>query len=387
MANSHVNHQRNLRQKEVLLSHGKRLSEKPAVVENMLDRLCNRQGSVTTEDPEAGPAAPRQQNLPSDDYFAVGKLLESVDSGAIAPLKGSWLAALRERGGRLVRRQDLPPEAFWTAAELRRHVDALGTEFGALFVALSYRWLTPEHPDPEGFHLAIVVDVLQRYLGTAGSRTGPERSPLVGAFEGKGLGAPDCAIFWDFASLYQKPRAANEDELFLQGLKASNVWYGHAASVCWMQSELPAGFAGVAYETSGWCFVEAAISAGVKPAKQRLDLGKRTDEALLRRLHARADGRLDEAPARRLIRHAREAGRQLALHPAHRGRVAVPDVGRLEPRQEERILVRRARLLVEARKVPENRAVGRAQALALEGGDERRESRVRSSFPQNASLV
>ena len=29
-----------------------------------------------------------------------------------------------------------------------------------------------------------------------------------------------------------------------------------------MQSELPAGFAGVAYEMSGWCFVEAAISAG-----------------------------------------------------------------------------------------------------------------------------
>ena len=163
-------------------------------------------------------------------------------------------------------------------------MDALGPEFGALFVALSYRWLTKKHPDPKGFHLKIVVDVLQRYRGTAGywNKHGPNPggSPLVRAFEGKGLGAPDCAIFWDFASLYQKPRAANEDALFLPGLKASNVWYGHAASVCWMQSELPAGFAGVAYEASGWCFVEAAISAGVKPAKQRLDLGKRTEEAL-----------------------------------------------------------------------------------------------------------
>ena len=36
----------------------------------------------------------------------------------------------------------------------------------------------------------------------------------------------------------------------------------------------------MAYEASGWCFVEAAISAGVKPAKQRLDLGKRTEKAL-----------------------------------------------------------------------------------------------------------
>ena len=37
-------------------------------------------------DPEAGPATPRQQNPQSDDYFAVGKLLESVASGAIGGL-------------------------------------------------------------------------------------------------------------------------------------------------------------------------------------------------------------------------------------------------------------------------------------------------------------
>ena len=58
--------------------------------------------------------------------------------------------------------------------------------------------------------------------------------------------------------------------------------------------------------------------------------------------------------------------------------MAVPGVGRLEPRREELVLVRRARLLVEARKVPEDRAVGRAQALALEGADERRGPWVRS---------
>ena len=118
------------------------------------------------------------------------------------------------------------------------------------------RWLRPEHPDPESFHLAIVVDVLRLYLGTAGQANwqGPssDHSPLVAAFEGKGLGAPDCAIFWDFASLYQKPRDGKQDQLFTAGLKASNIWYGHATSVCWMQSELPAGFPGVAYQDSGW---------------------------------------------------------------------------------------------------------------------------------------
>ena len=60
-------------------------------------------------------------------YFTLDGLLEPVESGAIAAIKGSWLVALHERGGVIARRQDLPPEAFWTAAELRhtreRHMD------------------------------------------------------------------------------------------------------------------------------------------------------------------------------------------------------------------------------------------------------------------------
>ena len=61
-------------------------------------------------------------------------------------------------------------------------------------------------------------------------------------------------------SLYQKPRSAEENALFYQGLEQLHVWYGHEQSVCWMQSELPPGFAekmeaiGLArsYEESGW---------------------------------------------------------------------------------------------------------------------------------------
>ena len=68
--------------------------------------------------------------------------------------------------------------------------------------------------------------------------------------------------------------------LFKQGLKLSNIWYGHAFSVCWMQSELPKDFAGADYETSGWCFVEAAISALVKVGVNRLDLRQRTKAAM-----------------------------------------------------------------------------------------------------------
>ena len=90
----------------------------------------------------------------------------------------------------------------------------------------------------------------------------------------------------DFASLFQQPREEPKQvELFKEGLRASNVWYGHESTVCWMQTELPPGFRfdeGIAqtYDESGWCFVEAAISAGLKVGKRRLDLAKRTDEAM-----------------------------------------------------------------------------------------------------------
>ena len=57
-----------------------------------------------------------------------------------------------------------------------------------------------------------------------------------------------------------------------------------------MQSELPEGFAermrasepplAETYEDSGWCYVEAAISAAIKPGFLRLDLAKRTERAM-----------------------------------------------------------------------------------------------------------
>ena len=90
----------------------------------------------------------------------------------------------------------------------------------------------------------------------------------------------------DFASLFQQPREEPKQvELFNAGLRASNVWYGHESTVCWMQTELPPGLrfdAGIAqtYDESGWCFVEAAISAGLKVGTRRLDLAKRTDKAM-----------------------------------------------------------------------------------------------------------
>ena len=72
-------------------------------------------------------------------HFGPAALIHSVETGAIAPLRGRFAAAWHADGKTLLRRQDLPPEAFFSAAELRRLVTALGDDWGLLFVALSYR--------------------------------------------------------------------------------------------------------------------------------------------------------------------------------------------------------------------------------------------------------
>ena len=74
---------------------------------------------------------------PRPPHFGPEALLASVESGAIAPLRGSWLVRLEADGGRVRRRQDLPPEAFFPADELCRLVEALGDDYGLLFVGLS----------------------------------------------------------------------------------------------------------------------------------------------------------------------------------------------------------------------------------------------------------
>ena len=152
-------------------------------------------------------ALARLQDVGVDHFYGFGALFDSVECGAIAPLRGRYLIALHRRGGRIRRRQDLPAEAFWTADELRRVCARLdekgyGDCKGLLFVALSYRWLARGEPDPDGFHLGIVASVLDKLLDPKDPRTGEPNtlySWLADAFHRAGLGEADCAVFWDCA--------------------------------------------------------------------------------------------------------------------------------------------------------------------------------------------
>ena len=71
------------------------------------------------------------------------ELEAALKSGAIALLDGPWLVACAERGERIRRRQDLPPEAFISLKELKA---ATKHHIGLPIICLSYAWLHPDHP-------------------------------------------------------------------------------------------------------------------------------------------------------------------------------------------------------------------------------------------------
>ena len=70
------------------------------------------------------------------------------------------------------------------------------------------------HPDPDGFHLAIVCRIVRKFLS-------------------KFPASWDVGLFWDFGSLYQNPRDPDQDDLFKKGLAASNIWYASTLSYVW----------------------------------------------------------------------------------------------------------------------------------------------------------
>ena len=175
------------------------------------------------EEGQGGVGGGVQAGLLAAPYVDYEALIESVNSGAVAPIRGSFILKLFKSGGKMKRRQDLPPEAFWTADQLReiiKSADAVAdwgessqlTEtitreraLGWLFVALSYRWLGKGQPDPDGFHLELMANFLDSYVGEKEVSHRDEMvrvvSPLrTDLFDKIGFSKDepiDCAIFWE----------------------------------------------------------------------------------------------------------------------------------------------------------------------------------------------
>ncbi|KOO26862.1 map3k delta-1 protein kinase [Chrysochromulina tobinii] len=150
-----------------------------------------------------------------------GPIRERLKDGTIRLLRCAWLLSKdsdrhlgRDASCKVIlrRRQELPEEAFFTKEEAVELLDRADRSI----LALSYRWLTREHPDPHGTALSAV----RRFLRSK-----------------DGLGK--CGMFWDFASLPQKdiakearglpPRTPEEAATMKRGLDGMGYFY---ASVC-----------------------------------------------------------------------------------------------------------------------------------------------------------
>ena len=153
-------------------------------------------------------------------------LYDATENGAIAWVSVEYLKSISDGGGFLPRRQDVPRDAFLTVEEVKNQ---------ALFV-LTYRWLEREHPDPKGFRLKQLFEVLK-----------------------KENAHPRDGVFWDWTALYQRPRTDDQDELFKMGLKASIQVFSSFRVGCIVLPEVPVDY--TPYWQSGWCYADFLLSS------------------------------------------------------------------------------------------------------------------------------
>ena len=201
----------------------------------------------------------------------------------VALIDAEWLLQLQDPPDC---RQGLPDEAFF-----RETVD---TE-DVLVLAISYPWLTKEHPDPEGWHLAIIQHFLRLLFTLENKGKDKGRKDVTRPPMGQGR---RIAIFWDWMSLFQAnyPGGQTDEQTasFKRALKSINIWYANCESMVWRQTKLPpsprpghgctcgkplstpacATCGGInPYPRRGWCFFELAVSEMITPSDRVLDLG------------------------------------------------------------------------------------------------------------------
>mmetsp|Transcript_67400 Transcript_67400/g.161657 ORF Transcript_67400/g.161657 Transcript_67400/m.161657 type:complete len:521 (-) Transcript_67400:248-1810(-) len=189
----------------------------------------------------------------------LGNLLEVARQDKVRLIRAQFLIDWHESGkGSLKRRQDLPAEAFVPHSLLDGKAEALE------IVAVSCAWCTPEHPDPNGYQLAKISSMLRvflagRYSADLDGIALYERCKKRGYL----FGAGDCAevgVFWDFLSLCQLPRTAEEEASFESALQTMHAWYGHRLITKWVFPGLPQESKRKPYEKSGWLRFEAEVA-------------------------------------------------------------------------------------------------------------------------------
>ena len=76
-----------------------------------------------------------------------------------------FIIALGELGGTMVRRQDLPKEAFIDLDTLKRLPGPYGSSLP--IISISHPWQQPDHPDPKEVNLQLLAKVMKIMLGSS----------------------------------------------------------------------------------------------------------------------------------------------------------------------------------------------------------------------------
>jgi len=133
-------------------------------------------------------------SLLSHEFRDKQELKAMMESG-VGFVKSNLIIKLFREGKTILRKQDIEaayPDAFLQWGQVLETSGFFGSP--PPIGVLSYPWLTPDHPDPEGFHLSIVGDFL-----TTNS-------------------APNY-LFWDYMCLPQRPRSEADQMQFSAALK------------------------------------------------------------------------------------------------------------------------------------------------------------------------
>ena len=104
-----------------------------------------------------------------NDGTAFESALQVDPEHGVSPVKlidMRFIIALGELGGTMVRRQDLPKEAFIDLDTLKR-LKREGLYRSLNIISISHPWQQPEHPDPKEVNLQLLAKVLKLMkLGT-----------------------------------------------------------------------------------------------------------------------------------------------------------------------------------------------------------------------------
>jgi len=180
-----------------------------------------------------------------------GPVNNVLEKGLVRLVKKTYLEALARDKKPLPRHQEIPESEFASTTEA---IDAL--ERGKI-IAISYGWLSPGHPDPDGFYLKFFSE---RSDVTPFGRRAEKYEEAWGQEY-----CPAFLFFWDWASLPQEPRNEEEKRNFKEALYNMHFIYGHAKIKVWILDCVPEDAENnLSLDLRGWPLFEKQV-ANSKP--------------------------------------------------------------------------------------------------------------------------